>query len=325
MMPVIYRAFLLCYALLCKADLDGLVEKRHLEEGNNNVGENHEPKHHFFPWVDIPQCRAPRKMYDPKMIISETNVRNRNDPPLPYKNCNLDIKNHTFSWWGQNYEDRIVYERFFQFQNFSRPPFFVEMGGLNGLTFSNTFVLEQCLGWHGMLIEGNPNNFQQLVKNRPCTQNVWSIACPARKSHAYMSHAEGTSAVESSGVMVPCRTMASIFGEYGVRHIDFFSLDVEGFEYEVLSTINFKNVQIDVLITEIYKLDDNSLQSNVTLEKNRKVHQLLTNAGMFLVPSDVRKLPNCIQKIRNLDFWWHTLLGSSIYVSAKYRDDNICS
>ena len=45
---------------------------------------------------------------------------------------------------------------------------FVELGALvDGKTFSNTYMLERCFGWHGLLIEGSPQNFEKLKRNRP--------------------------------------------------------------------------------------------------------------------------------------------------------------
>ncbi len=190
------------------------------------------------------------------------------------------------------------------------------------MTFSNTFMYEQCLGWYGMLIEGNPKNYELMVKNRPCTQNVWSVSCPARQSHSYMTPAEGTSSVSNAGIMVPCRTMSSLFAEYGVHHIDFFSLDVEGFEYEVLSTINFNKVHIEIIIAELDKLSDTEDKLQLKSEKNMKVHKLLTEAGFYLVPSKTADLPDCTKTAKGE--YLEDLYGSSIYVSQSYRDD-ICS
>lgn len=118
--------------------------------------------------------------------------------------------------------------------------------------------------------------------------------------------------------MVPCRTLASIFAEYGIRHIDFFSLDVEGFEAEVLSTINFNRVTIDVLITEIDKL---SGKEDMNSEKNKKVAKILQDAGMFQVPSKYDQLPDCTKKARA--GYLYDLHGSAVFVSKKFRDD-IC-
>ena len=39
---------------------------------------------------------------------------------------------------------------------------FVELGALDGIAFSNTYMLERCFGWRGLLIEGNPASFAKL-------------------------------------------------------------------------------------------------------------------------------------------------------------------
>ena len=43
---------------------------------------------------------------------------------------------------------------------------YVEIGAFDGITFSNTYALEQCLGWGGDLIEGNPQNYALLQRVR---------------------------------------------------------------------------------------------------------------------------------------------------------------
>ena len=43
---------------------------------------------------------------------------------------------------------------------------YVEIGAFDGITFSNTYALEKCLGWGGDLIEGNPENYALLQRVR---------------------------------------------------------------------------------------------------------------------------------------------------------------
>ena len=81
--------------------------------------------------------------------------------------------------------------------------------------------------------------------------------------------------------MVPCRTLAGLLHEYGITHIDFFSLDVEGQEAAVLSTINFDKVKIDVLIVETNRLGFDSEEQ--AKAKNDMVHKILTAGGLIKV------------------------------------------
>ena len=38
---------------------------------------------------------------------------------------------------------------------------FVELGAYDGVTHSNSYMLERCFGWRGVLIEASPSNFQR--------------------------------------------------------------------------------------------------------------------------------------------------------------------
>ena len=49
---------------------------------------------------------------------------------------------------------------------------------------------------------------------------------------------------------VNCKGMQEIFDEYGVKHVNFFSLDVEAYELQVLNTIDFGKMIFDVILIE---------------------------------------------------------------------------
>ena len=57
---------------------------------------------------------------------------------------------------SQQGESRVIYERFFKEPTPMRNGFFLEIGGLDGIKFSNTLFFERCLGWTGVLVEANP-------------------------------------------------------------------------------------------------------------------------------------------------------------------------
>ena len=54
---------------------------------------------------------------------------------------------------------------------------FLEMGGGDGITLSNTFFLEACLGWRGILIEANPSLSRAICRRRPCALAFAFAAC----------------------------------------------------------------------------------------------------------------------------------------------------
>ncbi len=78
---------------------------------------------------------------------------------------------------------------------------FVEMGGLDGVTFSNTRLFEYCAGWDGILIEAQPDNTKLLFENRPCAMVIPEGACSVDATESssnggystiHMSIGEGT-------------------------------------------------------------------------------------------------------------------------------------
>lgn len=68
---------------------------------------------------------------------------------------------------SQHGEDLILWEFF----GGRRHGFFVEVGAYNGVSFSNTYLLE-AVGWGGILVEANPERFEECVKARPYSRCV---------------------------------------------------------------------------------------------------------------------------------------------------------
>jgi FkbM family methyltransferase len=68
---------------------------------------------------------------------------------------------------SQHGED-IVLWRYFKGR---RNGFFIEIGAYDGVTFSNTYLLE-AVGWQGILVEANPDCFEECVRARPYSRCV---------------------------------------------------------------------------------------------------------------------------------------------------------
>jgi len=70
-----------------------------------------------------------------------------------------------------------------------------------------------------------------------------------------MSSVGGHRLNDSNLVSVKARTLQSIIDESGFNKIDFLSLDVEGYELEVLKGIDLTKKQISFMLIEIYEKD----------------------------------------------------------------------
>jgi hypothetical protein len=140
-----------------------------------------------------------------------------------------------------------------------------------------------------------------VFENRPCAVVIPEGVCGKRGGSIRMSKGEGTSfdlstregsatTAADEGVDVPCRPLSDMLEEYGVKRINFFSLDVEGAELKVLETFDFGKVKIDVLMVEADFMTDaqKNLGEEVKSENQKKVEAvraLVEKSGMKRVPS----------------------------------------
>jgi len=151
---------------------------------------------------------------------------------------------------------------------------FMDIGAHDGITINNTLYFEKNNNWVGINIEPNRRVFDLLVANRPDSIN---INCAISNSNGegeffqnsgYTEMISGLKAfyehrhmarllnenLEYGGtteiVDVQTRTFNFICEEYDLTHINYLSIDVEGGEYEIIKTINFNKVFIDVIMFE---------------------------------------------------------------------------
>ncbi|XP_059489034.1 uncharacterized protein LOC132204512 [Neocloeon triangulifer] len=141
--------------------------------------------------------------------------------------------------------------------------FFVECGALDGEGASNTLTLEKFFNWTGLLVEASPKELKLLnSKNR----KAWvAPTCMSLNTTPEMitfhedwvlGKVVGTkeTAVKSETkgryVDLLCLPFNTLMTSLNRTKIDFFSLDVEGLEFEILKTIDFKKFEFDLIIVE---------------------------------------------------------------------------
>ncbi|KAL6430312.1 hypothetical protein ACFW04_007787 [Cataglyphis niger] len=182
------------------------------------------------------------------------------NPNESYSLQNPDVKDPSM---GQSTVIREIF-------NDKKNGFFIECGAYDGETRSNTLFLERFNGWSGLLIEADPINFTKMLrKNRraylspTCLSVVKSptlasflMARNVGRLHEPENTTEGVSAntldVAYTGehIRVQCLPLILYIAALGVKTIDYFSLDVEGNEIDVLETIPFNEVDIKALSVE---------------------------------------------------------------------------
>jgi hypothetical protein len=153
-----------------------------------------------------------------------------------------------------------------------RGGFFLDSGASNGVSGSNTFLLESVFGWTGLCIEPNARFFAELVGNRTCAcLNCCLYDREARVDFVeaagvyggvvqeydqeflrFVRHKLGVPGqVSPQTVNKQARTIASVLLEYRAPNvIDYWSLDTEGSELKILQSFPFDRYRFRVLTVE---------------------------------------------------------------------------
>jgi FkbM family methyltransferase len=190
-------------------------------------------------------------------------------------------------WYGLFKEDEYAHQHFFHGLHNGT---YLDLGAHDGVGQSNTKALSDSFGWRGILIDANPDLFKRLVANRPhdiCVHSavcampgkvhyvlpkldfvggIWELMAPTFLKTWHPELADSPKGLPE----VTCLPLSSILGQLGARHINFFSLDVEGGELSVLQTLDFGRVTFDVIVVEADSHDP---------VKNQNVVDLLTSHG----------------------------------------------
>lgn len=174
------------------------------------------------------------------------------------------------SFYSQFKQDRFIYKNFFKHK---KDGFFVEVGAHEGIYLSNTYFFEKKLKWKGICIEPNPKAFKKLKKNRSC---LCIEACITPKDQIVnFQRIEGALEMLSGiqdkydekhqeliqNIIPLCRdktetisingyNLTTLLLQHGIKHVDYLSIDTEGGELDILKSIDFNQIAIDVISVE---------------------------------------------------------------------------
>jgi FkbM family methyltransferase len=218
---------------------------------------------------------------------------------------------------------------------------FVELGAFDGLSQSNTAWLEANRAWRGILIEAIPEAYEQCVRNRPratvvncaCVSDEYpsatvemvysglmSIVRGARSSdeddHAWVSLGEELQQVSRYTCTVPARTLTSVLDEYRLRQIDLLSLDVEGYEIEVLKGLDLDRFRPKQILVEESRQDrvGRQLTSRGYRKKTEIAHGRFTRDVLYELSPEGR-----IDALRRLLGRWIYFARSSLRLRLLKR------
>lgn len=221
--------------------------------------------------------------YDPELIEF---VKSLIKLPASSSKLNLrktKLNNNDYSQFGQsNYvSDKLLMNK--------TNGFFIESGAYDGEDLSNTLYFELNLNWTGLLIEPIPFLYEKLLaKNRnifalnACIAKNKPILAKFRVFHALSGREDqmgemhrniindGISGLDEKYKIeyMPCFSINTIMKALDVKQVDFFSLDIEGGEWDVINSIHFDHLNIKSFCIEWTGNENNKYLIIEHLNKN---------------------------------------------------------
>jgi FkbM family methyltransferase len=143
---------------------------------------------------------------------------------------------------------------------------FFEVGANDGVTQSNTLILEKSLKWNGILVEPIHSSYEKLKLNRPNCKLFNYFLCNDKKEKIIMEYDHSYKNLMASiykkkffelkrpkTTKVDTSNFNFVVEKSNFNQVDFLSLDVEGYELEILQSIDFKKYQPYAILIEVWK------------------------------------------------------------------------
>lgn len=175
--------------------------------------------------------------------------------------------------YSQFRQDWFIFNNYFRGRQYG-DGFYIDVGANNPKTLSNTLFFDKCLGWKGICVEPNP------IYHKGYTQRSCRLAphCVWKEKKSLFFDLPHTDSKGTGGMImnctedgvctekalgrvqkITCLSLDEIMQQYAPegglpQTIDLLSVDVEGFEIDVLQPFNFPAYNISVVTVEINKV-----------------------------------------------------------------------
>lgn len=184
--------------------------------------------------------------------------------------------------------------------NFKENGYFIECGAGDGVHLSNTLLLEKEYGWTGILVEPNKRFHENIRRMRKAPLEEKLLGSRSGDVVQFKEFYIG----ELSGVTnVLKESREPVKDEYSVesinlndllimheapREIDYFSLDVEGYEYEILKDFDFSKYIFRTLSVEHNFLDTRDLILSLLNQNGYyRIHENLSGFDDFYIHKSI--------------------------------------
>lgn len=167
---------------------------------------------------------------------------------------NLPKEDNSYSQFKQ---DVYIKNKFFKDK---QDGMFVDVGGNDPINCNNTYLFEKA-GWTGIAIEPQ-TDFNEAWRNNRKAELLNYVIREENKKVNFISGGEkenGLSGVEGynkvsknnqNKIEKEQRRLDSILMERNMNKVDLLSIDVEGYEMNVLKSLDFNKIDVNVIVIE---------------------------------------------------------------------------
>ena len=217
--------------------------------------------------------------------------------------------------YAQNGED-VVLERAFKSKSVGK---YIDIGACHP-DFDSVTKHFYLKGWCGINVEPDPELFKAFTSDRPLDINVCTAIGSARsRVDFYPTDVRGhgtlrvdfLSSKSRASRRVPCMPLSDLIDLYGsdFPEIDFLKIDVEGCEFDVISSCDLKKFRPRVLVLETVKPGggEDADALNALLTDQRYVFALFDGLNRFYCREEDSEeiLPALSIPANILDNWLH--------------------
>jgi FkbM family methyltransferase len=187
--------------------------------------------------------------------------------------------------------------------------YFVEAGAFDGYTQSNTYYLERFRGWRGLLVEPMPELAAHARRNRPRAAVVQCALVGSQHGDASIQMEFGDLMSTIRGihngdwtargltlgwrdyrtVHVPARALSDLLDECGGPEVDLLSLDVEGYEEEVIRGLDLDRHAPAWILIEMHDLVEGRRTVGALLSERYVEHARLSPLDVLYRRRDIKE------------------------------------
>lgn len=190
------------------------------------------------------------KKYWKKVMVLLLKVYTQNFSLYIINNVEKIREKDFFSQFGQ---DIFVFKKIFKHK---KNGVFIDVGANHPIHCSNTYLLE-LNGWTGLAIEPQEKlrSIWPQTRKTPClnlvigpeNKNINFIE--ASNDEHGLSGVEGFNKIthDSKKIIVEQKKLATLLQEKNIYEVDYLSIDVEGYEMNVLESIDFSKINIKLI------------------------------------------------------------------------------